>query len=167
MKNVLLVLTSASECVNVALFQYSMYFITNISQSYLYQQLHFICHIRTWSENHRMSTNLMKVNLLWRTVPILLLNHLRLNIHKFRHLQMHAHVMCMEGVINSLWQSPCSSTYAITPLHDKTYTCVIGMFTMWICQWLLSQTGMPSCIRNKDILVSRLLKKVIVFLKWK
>ena len=68
MNNVLFVLTSASECVNVALFQYSMYFIANISQSYPYQQLY----------------------------------HMRLDIHKFGHLQMHVHAMCMEGFISSL-----------------------------------------------------------------
>ena len=36
---------------------------------------------------------------------------------------------------------------------------VIGMFTMWMCQWLLSQIGMKNCMRNEAILVSRLLVK--------
>ena len=51
MNNVLVVLTSASECASVAPFQHCLYFIVNISQSYLQHQFHFI------SQTHASSIN--------------------------------------------------------------------------------------------------------------
>ena len=70
---------------------------------------------------------------------------------------------CARKVLPIAWGNLLIPAHMLLPFRkgkeDKIFICTTGMFIMWICQWLLSQTRKKNYMRNDEIFVSRYVRK--------
>ena len=170
---VLVALTSAIECVNVAPFQCSMYLIANMPQSYLHHQMHYTNHMHTSSIKDKyistaylMIRQIITVKVIYPFSCWTIWGCTCWNFETSTRLSMPWAWNAWSIASDKRLDTALITLPLLKGKEDKISTLEAGILTTCTCQWLLSQTGKNSYTHIDDIAINRLVGHYNMIIKW-